>query len=142
LIPVFNALSDLWLPLVFALLDFANAQMLKKVVAYKNSLLEKEVWIKPTTVDAKGAKDEEIETLEIDAKTLEIESKRGNLKIFITPELMEILYLANPFTILACVGQSTGVMTNTAVIGSLMFAVQGWVFVASQSSVKAESYCS
>lgn len=102
-----------------------NAQMLKEIVAYKNSLLQNEVWIKPTPVDAKGAKDTGIETMDVDAKALEKESKKGSLKSSISPGLIEILYLANPFTILACVGQSTSVLTNTAVLGSLMFATQG-----------------
>lgn len=111
-----NELSPILLSFVFILCDYLTGALLDFIAA--NQLQHLHVLEKPRTVEFKDA---------ADRRQLEVNEEEINgvgFKVF-------TFYLLCPYSILACVGHSTGVFANLLIALSLLFATLNHRFLAS-----------
>jgi phosphatidylinositol glycan class U len=125
LLPVLRWVPRELLPLVFILLDVYIAWVLFRLAESRLQEQKREVW--PAPVHAKANDTPKDRSLTVPEKALKQDDTQPS-PVFVDPSLVQILYLMNPYSLLSCVGMSTGLFVNAAVVTCIWLAVQSTHF--------------
>jgi hypothetical protein len=119
LLPLLRVVPRALLPLVFILVDVYIAWLLFKLAEFRLQEQRKEVWPEPCVTTDKDTR----EGLSVSEKALKQDDTKPKA-VYVDPCLVQVLYLMNPYTLLTCLGMSTGLFVNAAVVTCIWLAVQ------------------
>ena len=122
-----NVLPRAGIPFLFILLDLYISLTLVQLGSYKLRLQKSEIWPKPTLLNQKQADSDDALAFETEEDVHK--DKTLPERVWIEPKWIGLLYLLNPYSILACAARSTGIITNAAVVTGLLFAARGSFFI-------------